>query len=190
MRKKHRRSEHGRADTTIGGPVFWLVSVDALLMRSNRSLQYLFARWALNWLGTRPTHDMTDSRGMPTNQAITPPERDTITRDGKSEQHPRRFDRKRRLWLPRFRLVDETEIWKGTDPTPTTAQMGNSLFKIRLSVVSRRPKIYLDSKAVAGWNEIDAVAMFGRAGNVQWASDAWASTAYGENQTLPKWFWP
>ncbi len=87
-------------------------------------------------------------------------------------------------------MHDETEIWKGTDPTPTTSQLGRSLFKIKPGVQSRRLKIFLNSGAVRGWNEIDAVALYGTDGSVQWASNAWASSAYGENQALPKWFWP
>ena len=85
---------------------------------------------------------------------------------------------------------DETDIWKGTDPTPTTAAMGLSSFPIKQNVTSRRIKLHLNSPAVQGWNEIDAVALHGHDGSVQWASDAWASSAYGENQELPSWFWP
>jgi hypothetical protein len=84
----------------------------------------------------------------------------------------------------------ETEIWKGTDPTSTSAAMGTSSIPIRPGVTSRRLKIYLNSPAVRGWNEIDAVALHGKDGSVQWASNAWASSAFGKNNEAPKWFWP
>ena len=84
----------------------------------------------------------------------------------------------------------EVDIWKGTDPTPTSAALGFSTFKIKGDVSSRRIKLHINSPAVAGWNEIDAVALHGHDGSVQWAADAWASSAYGDNQDLPTWFWP
>ncbi len=84
----------------------------------------------------------------------------------------------------------ETELWKGKDPTPTTAVMGRSIIPIPKGTWTRRIKIYLDSPAVAGWNEIDAVALHDRDGTIQWASNAWASSAFGDNQVLPRWFWP
>ncbi|MCG8650972.1 MAG: hypothetical protein MI861_14125 [Pirellulales bacterium] len=84
----------------------------------------------------------------------------------------------------------ETELWKGIDPTPTTAAMGRSIIKIPRGTRTRRIKIYLDSKTVPGWNEIDAVALHDVNGSVQWATNAWASSAFGENQDLPRWFWP
>ncbi|MGI9471962.1 MAG: hypothetical protein ACR2NZ_10540 [Rubripirellula sp.] len=84
----------------------------------------------------------------------------------------------------------ETEIWKGQDPTPTTAAMGTSVFPISPGTQSRRIKLFINSGAVAGWNEIDAVAIHGTNGSKQWASDAWGSSSFGSNQPLPKWFWP
>lgn len=84
----------------------------------------------------------------------------------------------------------ETEIWKGKDPTPTTAAMGKSTFSFKRTVRTRRIKLYLDSPGVPGWNEIDAVAIHGKDGSVQWASNAWASSAYGANNELPMLFWP
>jgi len=96
--------------------------------------------------------------------------------------------------IDRIAVVDftglETDIWSGKDPTPATAAMGKSTFTFKNSIRTRRIKLYLDSPAVPGWNEIDAVALHGTDGSVQWASDAWASSAYGANQELPMWFWP
>lgn len=84
----------------------------------------------------------------------------------------------------------EHELWKGSDPTPTSALMGRSLFSVPKGTQTRRIKVYLDSVAVPGWNEIDAVALHDRDGSIQWATDAWASSAFGSNQELPNWFWP
>ena len=40
--------------------------------------------------------------------------------------------------------------------------------------------IYLDTKRVAGWNEIDAVELVGRDGSRQWATSASASSTYAD----------
>lgn len=84
----------------------------------------------------------------------------------------------------------ETEIWKGNDPTPATAAMGRSVFPIPPGTKSRRIKLLINSPAVPGWNEIDAVAIHGTDGSTEWASNAWASSTSGSNHELPKWFWP
>lgn len=84
----------------------------------------------------------------------------------------------------------EVELWTGIDPTPRTAAMGRSIFSVPKDTRVRRIKVYLDSRSVPGWNEIDAVALHDCDGTVQWASDAWASSSFGSNQELPTWFWP
>jgi hypothetical protein len=84
----------------------------------------------------------------------------------------------------------ETVIWQGKDPTARSAASGKSSFPIQAGVNSRRIKIELDSQAVPGWNEIDAVALHGINGSVQWVSKAWASSSYGNNNERPTWFWP
>ena len=45
-------------------------------------------------------------------------------------------------------------------------------------------KVYLDTKRVAGWNEIDAVELIGRDGSRQWAKGASASSSYGASRGL------
>lgn len=84
----------------------------------------------------------------------------------------------------------ESVLWRGKDPTPPTAAMGTSMIAFDEKVSARRFKIYLDSGAVSGWNEIDAVALHGDDGSIQWASNAWASSCFGDNQALPALFWP
>ena len=43
---------------------------------------------------------------------------------------------------------------------------------------ARHLKIYLDTSAVAGWNEIDAVEIVAKDGSRQWACEATASSSY------------
>lgn len=70
----------------------------------------------------------------------------------------------------------EIKIWEGTEP-PGRAPVETS-FKACCRVQTDKIKIYLDTKRVAGWNEIDAVELIGRDGTRQWAIDAKASTSY------------
>lgn len=84
----------------------------------------------------------------------------------------------------------ETELWKGSDPAPPGAALWRSKFPVPTGTRTRRVKIYLDSPKVPGWNEIDAVALHDRDGSIQWATNSWASSAYGDNRESPRWFWP
>lgn len=84
----------------------------------------------------------------------------------------------------------ETEIWKGQDPITPVAGMGRSMIVPTKNVRTRRIKVFVSTSLVPGWNEIDAVALHGDDGNIQWATNAWASTSYGDNREPPKWFWP
>ena len=84
----------------------------------------------------------------------------------------------------------ETEVWKGKDPVNPVSGKGTSVIALPRDVSARRFKIYLDSASVAGWNEIDAVALQGQDGSIQWASNAWASSCFGSNQTVPNLYWP
>lgn len=76
-------------------------------------------------------------------------------------------------------LGRETTIWTGTDPTPPSQSRGTSVIPVNVSFPIRRVKLYFDSPAVAGWNEIDAVGLKYGKDKVQWAVDAKASSAYG-----------
>ena len=79
----------------------------------------------------------------------------------------------------------ETVLWEGTDPTPSTAGMGVSRLPVSANVKTSRIKIYIDSPAVPGWNEIDAVGLELASGEVIWATSAEASSSYG-NRTAPR----
>ncbi len=88
----------------------------------------------------------------------------------------------------------ENVVWDRS--TADTTSSGNSgtlgLLSIPFSqpVESRRFKIEIDSPAVSGWNEIDAVSISDADGNIQWASNAWASSSFGANREAPSWYWP
>jgi hypothetical protein len=49
---------------------------------------------------------------------------------------------------------------------------------------TRRVKLYLDSRGVPGWNEIDAVALVDEAGAAQWATAARASSWYDSQRVI------
>jgi hypothetical protein len=75
---------------------------------------------------------------------------------------------------------EEVEVWKGKDPTPMNSGMGISEITFRVSFKTNRVKIYLDSKNVPGWNEIDAVGLRDTADKTHWAVSADASSTYAE----------
>jgi hypothetical protein len=72
----------------------------------------------------------------------------------------------------------EQILWEGTDPTPVGAGAGVSRIPLTTSMRTGRIKLYIDSQAVAGWNEIDAVGLEFGDGEVIWAYSATASTSY------------
>jgi hypothetical protein len=72
---------------------------------------------------------------------------------------------------------EEVELWKGKDPTPAGSDKGISSVPVKANFKTNRIKIYLDSKAVAGWNEIDAVGVHDK-NKVHWAVAAEASSTY------------
>jgi hypothetical protein len=75
---------------------------------------------------------------------------------------------------------EEVEVWKGKDPTPPTAVQGVSEVPCKVSFKVNRVKLYFASKAVPGWNEIDAVGLRDTAERVHWATAAEASSTYAE----------
>lgn len=72
----------------------------------------------------------------------------------------------------------EHVAWTGTDPTPRTAAKGVSRIPVSVKVYTNRVKIYVDSRAVPGWNEIDAVGLVDASGKTHWAIQAKASSTY------------
>lgn len=74
----------------------------------------------------------------------------------------------------------ELTIWQGTEPT--AAAPVDRQFAAMPGTVSRMVKVYLDTRRVPGWNEIDAVAIVTPDGQRHWATNASASSSYGESQ--------
>ncbi len=73
----------------------------------------------------------------------------------------------------------EHMAWMGSDPTPRTAARGTSVIPIKTKFKVRKVKLYFDSPAVPGWNEIDAVALKAK-DNTQWAEKVTASSTYAQ----------
>jgi hypothetical protein len=73
---------------------------------------------------------------------------------------------------------EEVELWKGMDPTAADSGMGVSEIPVKAAFKTNRVKIYLDSPAVPGWNEIDAVGLRDKNKTMHWAVAAEASTTY------------
>ncbi len=71
----------------------------------------------------------------------------------------------------------EVPIWQGVQnavPGPI-----DRVFPVPGGITARGAKVYLDTKRVPGWNEIDAVVLTDRAGARHWAEHASASSSYG-----------
>ena len=72
----------------------------------------------------------------------------------------------------------EVVVWQGTDPLAGNTRSGMSKIPINHSFWTKRIKVYIDSPAVPGWNEIDAVGLVDNSGRKIWATDAKASSCY------------
>ncbi|QDU77311.1 hypothetical protein Pan97_43780 [Bremerella volcania] len=76
-------------------------------------------------------------------------------------------------------IGNEVTVWQGPDPTPQGS--GGGVSKIPLETIwrTKKVKVYLASKKVRGWNEIDAIGLVDQSGDVQWTRHAEASSSYG-----------
>ena len=74
---------------------------------------------------------------------------------------------------------EEQVVWEGNDPTPRDQPRGISEIPIKSDIAIKKIKIYIDSPAVPGWNEIDAVGLRGANGEIQWAKHVEASSTFG-----------
>jgi hypothetical protein len=75
----------------------------------------------------------------------------------------------------------EVEVWKGKDPTPVGSGKGISVIPFRINFKITRIKVYLASKSVGGWNEIDAVGLRTRS-KTYWATSVEASSTYAQQR--------
>jgi hypothetical protein len=72
----------------------------------------------------------------------------------------------------------ELTLWEGVEPQ-AVAPVEMS-FKVPDTVNAKSVKVYLDTRRVPGWNEIDAVELIGRDGSHQWARSASASSTFAD----------
>jgi hypothetical protein len=80
---------------------------------------------------------------------------------------------------------EEVDVWKGKDPTPVGSPRGVSEVPFKVRFKTNRVKIYLDSRNVLGFNEIDAVGLRDAEGKTHWATAAEASSTYAQPQGVP-----
>lgn len=77
---------------------------------------------------------------------------------------------------------NEVVVWQGTDPTPSSERSGVSKITLTNPIATDRIRVYLDSRNVRGWNEIDAVGLrYGMFGSVIWARKTTASSEFGSS---------
>jgi RNA polymerase sigma-70 factor (ECF subfamily) len=76
----------------------------------------------------------------------------------------------------------EAILWEGEEPR----EGAPNIFEVEVtrSIRSQSLKIYLDTKRVNGWNEIDAVQLVAKDGSTQWASTAAASSSYASKSAI------
>jgi len=76
---------------------------------------------------------------------------------------------------------DEVDAWRGQDPIPAVlGSCGVATIPLDVSFKTQRIKLYLDSPAAVGWNEVDAVGLIDAEGNKQWACDVQESSSYAD----------
>lgn len=76
----------------------------------------------------------------------------------------------------------EVPIWQGTEPSASAPV--DRQFPVASALTGHTVKVYLDTSRVSGWNEIDAVALVTPDGQRHWATDASASSSYGDSQLM------
>lgn len=76
----------------------------------------------------------------------------------------------------------DVTVWTGRDPLEPGSGRGVAVVPFRTDFKTNRIRIYLDSKGVSGWNEIDAVGLVDEFGRTQWATGAKASSTYAEGR--------
>jgi hypothetical protein len=74
---------------------------------------------------------------------------------------------------------DEVKVWTG-EPGPTGEQRRVSSIPVQTDFATSRVKLYIASKEVPGWNEIDAVGIVDPDGKTHWATEASASSTFAQ----------
>jgi hypothetical protein len=73
---------------------------------------------------------------------------------------------------------EEVEIWRGTDPVSRESGKGRAAIALDADFPTNCITVYLNSKGVPGWNEIDAVGLLDESEQTQWAVSAKASSSW------------
>jgi hypothetical protein len=74
----------------------------------------------------------------------------------------------------------EVEVWAGEDPLPPEAGHGVSVIPFKVDFKTNRVKVYINSPAFPGWNEIDAVGLRDTEGRLHWTTSCDTSTTYAQ----------
>jgi hypothetical protein len=74
----------------------------------------------------------------------------------------------------------ETTLWEGTYSAAPGSSGGVAKLPVATGIATDRIKVYLDTGAVAGWNEIDAVGIEYENDEVIWAVGVQASSTWGQ----------
>jgi hypothetical protein len=79
----------------------------------------------------------------------------------------------------------EKVLWEGSAPNFSSVGTGATRLPVSAAIRTGRLKVYIDSPAVPGWNEIDAVGLQCADGSVIWADYAEASSSYAQRANGP-----
>ncbi|MEM7148145.1 MAG: hypothetical protein AAF591_23785 [Verrucomicrobiota bacterium] len=74
----------------------------------------------------------------------------------------------------------EVVVWEGAMDPSETDELITSEFPVSQAVRANQLKVYLDTRRVSGWNEIDAVELVGENGRKQWAIGSSASSSFSD----------
>jgi hypothetical protein len=85
-----------------------------------------------------------------------------------------------------FENGKENVLWAGEDPVVIADGRGVAEIPVDTGRPIAALKIFIDSKAVFGWNEIDAVGLLDASGTMHWATEAEASSTYAELPSGPE----
>jgi hypothetical protein len=77
---------------------------------------------------------------------------------------------------------EEVVAWEGKDPVKPDDGKGVALIPVKADFPVARVKVYIDSPAVASWNEIDAIGLRDDAGTTHWTVACEASTTYAQQE--------
>lgn len=73
--------------------------------------------------------------------------------------------------------------WSGEDPTAAGSERGVSVIPLKVKKLKiQRVKLFINSPAVSGYNEIDAVGLVDHSGTTHWATTASASSSFADTQ--------